>query len=80
MGPVVVGTLKQLRGGQNPEAQQRIDSVLKQLAKQAESAKPPTGLAPGTPGAAAEHDGPPAAPIPQQAVPQVEVINGPVGR
>lgn len=31
MGPSVVGVLKQLRESQPPEAQQRIDSVLKQL-------------------------------------------------
>jgi hypothetical protein len=79
MGPVVIGTLKQLRGGQNPEAQQRIDSVLKQLGKQAESAKPPagagTGAVPGGADAGQQH------PVPDPvAIPQVEVINGPVGR
>ena len=33
MGQAVVGTLKQMRASQSPEAQQRIDSVLKQLEK-----------------------------------------------
>jgi hypothetical protein len=33
MGPVVVGVLKQMSGSAPPEAQQRIDSVLKQLDK-----------------------------------------------
>jgi hypothetical protein len=31
MGDAIAGTLKQLRGAQAPEAQQRIDSILKQL-------------------------------------------------
>lgn len=34
MGPVAIGTLKKLRANQPPEAQQRIDSILKELAKQ----------------------------------------------
>jgi hypothetical protein len=34
MGPVAIGTLKKLRAGQPPEAQQRIDAILKQLEKQ----------------------------------------------
>ncbi len=33
IGPSVVVTLKQMREAQPPEAQQRIDSVLKQLQK-----------------------------------------------
>jgi hypothetical protein len=33
IGPGVIATLKQMRDGQPPEAQQRIDSVLKQLQK-----------------------------------------------
>jgi hypothetical protein len=33
MGPVVISTIKQIRGAQPPEAQQRIDLVLKQLEK-----------------------------------------------
>jgi hypothetical protein len=37
MGPAVVGVLKDLSGSQSPEAQQRIDSVLKQLDKQQKS-------------------------------------------
>jgi hypothetical protein len=53
LGPVVVGTLKQLRSAQNPEAQQRIDSVLKQLAKQSET-KSPTSAGPAAPGAPAD--------------------------
>jgi hypothetical protein len=69
LGPVVVGTLKQLRGAQTPEAQQRIDSVLKQLAKQSET-KPSTGAgaAPGVGGAPAVEPNAPAA-VPQ-AIPQ----------
>jgi hypothetical protein len=34
IGPGAVGTLKSLRDAQPPEAQQRIDSVLKRLDKQ----------------------------------------------
>jgi hypothetical protein len=37
MGPVVASVLKDLSASQPPEAQQRIDSVLKQLEKQAKS-------------------------------------------
>jgi hypothetical protein len=38
LGPGVAGTLKGLRDKQPPEAQQRIDSVLKQLDKQSKAA------------------------------------------
>ena len=41
MGPAVIDVLKEIRPSQSPEAQQRIDSILKQLAKQLE--KPRTG-------------------------------------
>ena len=47
MGPGIVASLKQVRTGQPPEAQQRIDSILKQLLKG--SSKP--ALAPSAPGA-----------------------------
>lgn len=40
MGPVVIGVLKQVRGNQPPEAQQRIDTILKQLEKPSTSPKP----------------------------------------
>jgi hypothetical protein len=40
MGPSVIGTLRSLRDKQPPEAQQRIDSVLKKLEKQAKETKP----------------------------------------
>jgi hypothetical protein len=33
MGPIVVGVLKEMSNSVPPEAQQRIDSVLKQLEK-----------------------------------------------
>jgi hypothetical protein len=51
MGPVAIGVLKELRGGQPPEAQQRIDTIVKELEKQREkgsAAKPaPAGGAAG---------------------------------
>jgi hypothetical protein len=34
MGPVAAGVLRKLRESQPPEAQQRIDAVLKELEKQ----------------------------------------------
>ena len=40
MGPVAAGVLKQLRADQPPEAQQRIDSILKELEKARKSEKP----------------------------------------
>ena len=76
MGPIIAGTLKQVRGAQTPEAQQRIDSILKQLEKQAETKSAAGG-------------GGPAAPSPQENVgqqqpgavppaqPQIEIINAP---
>ena len=54
IGDPVIGTLKQLRAAQPPEAQQRIDSILKQLSKPGT----PTA-APGTNGVAV-----PVAPVP----------------
>ena len=48
MGPVVISTIKQIRGSQPPEAQQRIDLVLKQLEK--DSKKPGAGAAGGAGG------------------------------
>jgi hypothetical protein len=48
---VVISTIKQIRGGQPPEAQQRIDLVLKQLEKDSKNAKP--GGAGGAGGAGA---------------------------
>jgi hypothetical protein len=54
MGPVAIGVLKELRPSQPPEAQQRIDSVIKELEKQRDSApKPTSGPKPGA-GAAPE--------------------------
>jgi len=47
MGPVVISTIKQVRGTQPPEAQQRIDLVLKQLEKDSKNAKPAAGGAGG---------------------------------
>ena len=43
MGPVAIGTLKQLRENQPPEAQQRIDTILKELEKQKDDKKPAAG-------------------------------------
>jgi hypothetical protein len=49
MGPVAFGVLKELRSAQPPEAQQRIDSVIKELEKQRDSApKATSGPKPGT--------------------------------
>ena len=59
MGPVAIGTLKKLRAGQPPEAQQRIDSVIKQLEKQKATQKASGG--PGSNGV-----GQPVAPEPPQ--------------
>jgi hypothetical protein len=83
MGPSILGTLKQLRNDQTPEAQQRIDSVVKQLEKQSGENKAATGASPtGAPGAPqAVPQAPVAEPggVGQQAVQrqQIEVINGP---
>jgi hypothetical protein len=43
MGPVVISTIKQIRPAQPPEAQQRIDLVLKQLEKDSKGNKPAGG-------------------------------------
>jgi hypothetical protein len=48
MGPVAIGILKQIRGEQPPEAQQRIDSVVKALEKERDGGK---GSAPKSTGA-----------------------------
>ena len=50
MGPVAVGVLRKLRDSQPPEAQQRIDAVLKELEKQ--KADPRTAGAANLPGPA----------------------------
>jgi hypothetical protein len=41
MGPAVAVILKELRNAQSPEAQQRIESVLKQLEKQQQGSAAP---------------------------------------
>jgi hypothetical protein len=46
IGAPIVGTLKQMRASQPPEAQQRIDSILKQLAKGSSPAKPASPAVP----------------------------------
>jgi hypothetical protein len=53
MGPVAIGTLKKLRTGQPPEAQQRIDSVIKQLEKQRATQKTSSATTPAGAGAPA---------------------------
>jgi hypothetical protein len=76
LGPMVVGTLKELRTSQTPEAQQRIDSVLKQLAKQVEQRGPAGGSGGGggnvtpPPGGGAPDNPPPAA-LPQLQPPGI---------
>jgi hypothetical protein len=39
IGPIAISVLKELRGGQPPEAQQRIDSIVKELEKQRDGAR-----------------------------------------
>jgi hypothetical protein len=74
LGPVVAITLKQMRPAQNPEAQQRIDSVLKQLEKVDPKPTPPaSGPAAETPAA-----GGAAAPAAAPANPPAAVDGGPV--
>ena len=55
MGPVAIGVLKQLGANQPPEAQQRIDSIVKELEKERDGAKAPGSKPPaagcGTTGA-----------------------------
>ncbi|HMB94478.1 MAG TPA: hypothetical protein VKK61_00415, partial [Tepidisphaeraceae bacterium] len=41
MGPIVVGVLKQMSGSVPPEAQQRIDAILKQLEKKSTGSSDP---------------------------------------
>jgi len=66
MGPVVISTIKSIRAAQPPEAQQRIDLVLKQLDKDSKGNKPAGGGGAG--GAAA----PPA--IIDQFAPQFQEV------
>jgi hypothetical protein len=70
MGSIVGGTLKQLRNAQSPEAQQRIDSILKQFEKQSEP-KPAAG------GTAVPQEGGAPQGAAQPGQPQIEIINGP---
>jgi hypothetical protein len=70
LGPIVAGTLKQMRGAQNAEAQQRIDSVLKQLAKVGETPKP-AGAEGATTTPPAEPGAPNAAPAPAIGPPAI---------
>jgi hypothetical protein len=65
MGPIILGTLRQVKGELTPEAQQRIESVVKQLEKQAGDAKP-TGAGP-TGGAVTPPPAPPVA-VPAPAI------------
>jgi hypothetical protein len=80
LGPIIIAPLRELRAAQSPEAQQRIDSVLKQLnAKAVEEPKP--GTTPGAgPGAGPAPDAPPApvAPVAPVPVPQgrLQIIDG----
>ncbi len=55
MGPVIIATLKEMRPGQTPEAQQRIDLILKQVEKDAK-ARPAAGARanPAAPGGAVD--------------------------
>ena len=53
MGPVAAGVLKKMRESQPPEAQQRIDAVLKELEKQKTAGAAAGAAVPG-PGAAAD--------------------------
>ena len=73
LGPIISGTLKQLRTSQNPEAQQRLDSVLKQLAKLPEGPKPTTGTEGNT--TSPPERGPMPAPpgVPRGAVPEPQI-------
>jgi hypothetical protein len=85
MGPAILGTLKQLRGDQNPEAQQRIDSVVKQLDKQSGERKTgpagATGTGPGVPqndaNVGQQGVGQPQAPVVAPVQQQIEQINAP---
>ena len=54
MGPVASGTLRKLRDSQPPEAQQRIDAILKELEKK--PGRPATGAAVPGAGAVLEHE------------------------
>jgi len=71
LGPVVAITLKQMRSAQNPEAQQRIDSVLKQL----EKAEPKPG--PATTTVAPAGDVPAAVPAAAPAIAPVPAAPAP---
>ena len=43
MGPAVLKVVKELKGGQSPEAQQRIDAVVKQLELKVSGKSAPAG-------------------------------------
>jgi hypothetical protein len=70
LGPVIIPTLKQLRGGQKEEAQQRIDAVLKTLEKQGGPATAPGAANVGPQGG----PGAPQAVPPNPPVQQLEVL------
>jgi hypothetical protein len=74
MGQIVAATLKQLRGSQAPEAQQRIDSVLKQLGSKPDSATTAPSTPVTEPGAA--NAPAPDAPAPPAAAPKLDIIKG----
>ncbi len=79
LGQIIAGTLKQMRPNQNAEAQQRIDSVLKQLEKLPDAPKvtggEDKGEKPALPAPAGAAPG--AVPQPQVAPPvQPQVIDG----
>jgi hypothetical protein len=81
LGPVIISTLKQLRPTQTPEAQQRIDAVLKTLEKQqgggaTTAPGPGTGAVPGAPPGAGPGV-PQAAPDAPPAVNQAQRIEAP---
>jgi hypothetical protein len=63
MGPVAIGVLKELRSGQPPEAQQRIDSVVKELETQREREKSSGGGGGTAPKAAVPPSPSPAPPL-----------------
>jgi hypothetical protein len=52
MGPVAISVLKEVRGSQPPESQQRIDKIVKDLEKQRDGARGSSTKA--APGASAE--------------------------
>jgi hypothetical protein len=72
MGPIVVATLNELRANQTPEAQQRIDAIVKQLGKDG-SVKKEEEKKKDKPAAAGAADAP--APVAPQVLPQIEVLD-----